>query len=300
MIRRAGDVIPQVRSVIESKRPKNAKRVNLPLRCPSCDSPVVHPEDEAVARCSASANRCLAQLKEGLRHFASRLAMDIDGLGDKILEQMVDQGLVGNPADLYQLQLEQIAALDRLADKSAQNLLDALQASKKTTLARFIYALGIREVGEATAANLAAYFGDITALIGATAEALEYVDDVGPIVAAKIHEYFQDDGNIEVIERLLEAGVHWPVVEVSSDSKPLQDQTWVLTGTLEQMPRNQAKEKLMALGAKVAGSVSKKTTQVVAGPGAGSKLEKAQSLEIPVMDEAGLMALFAELGVDVD
>ena len=300
MIRRAGDVIPQVRSVIESKRPKNAKRVNLPLRCPSCDSPVVHPEDEAVARCSASANRCPAQLKEGLRHFASRLAMDIDGLGDKILEQMVDQGLVGNPADLYQLQLEQIAALDRLADKSAQNLLDALQASKKTTLARFIYALGIREVGEATAANLAAYFGDITALIGATAEALEYVDDVGPIVAAKIHEYFQDDGNIEVIERLLEAGVHWPVVEVSSDSKPLQDQTWVLTGTLEQMPRNQAKEKLMALGAKVAGSVSKKTTQVVAGPGAGSKLEKAQSLEIPVMDEAGLMALFAELGVDVD
>ena len=285
MIRRAGDVIPQIVSVIESKRPKNAQAIHLPIECPSCGSAVQQIEDEAVARCSASHNVCPAQRKEGLKHFASRLAMDIDGLGDKILEQMVDLELVHTAADLYQLELEQIAGLERLADKSAKNLLDALQKSKDTTLNRFIYALGIREVGEATALNLANHFGDIDSLMIAEIESLEQVDDVGPIVANRIANFFASEENVSVVKRLQASGVNWPQLTKSDEAQRLTGQTWVLTGTLEQMSRNEAKEKLVAVGAKVAGSVSKKTTQVVAGPGAGSKLTKAQELGVPVMDE---------------
>lgn len=298
MIRRAGDVIPQVRSVIESKRKKNAAAIRLPAVCPSCESPVVRPDDEAVARCSATANRCPAQRKEGLKHFASRLAMDIDGLGDKILEQMVDAGLIETPADLYGLELAQIAGLDRLAEKSAQNLLDALEASKKTTLARFIYAMGIREVGEATAANLANHYKVLPALINTAREELEAVDDVGPVVATRILEFFADQANVDVVNRLVGVGVFWPEIAKSDTAVVLEGQTWVLTGTLERMPRTRAKELLISLGAKVAGSVSNKTTQVVAGPGAGSKLDKAQALGVPVMDEAALLAFFAQHGIE--
>ncbi len=295
MIRRAGDVIPQVMSVIESKRPAKAAAIELPADCPACGSPIVNVGDEAVARCSASPSYCPAQRKEGLRHFASRLAMDIDGLGDKIIEQMVETGLVEHAGDLYRITHEQIAGLDRLADKSAANLVEALEASKETTLARFIYALGIREVGEATAANLANHFGDLPPLMGASAEDLEKVDDVGPVVATKIVDFFADDGNVEVIEALITGGVHWPVVDRSDASAlPLENQTWVLTGTLEQMARNDAKALLVGLGAKVAGSVSGKTSQVVAGPGAGSKLTKAEELGVPVMDEAEFLAFLAD------
>ncbi|MEM7079795.1 MAG: NAD-dependent DNA ligase LigA [Pseudomonadota bacterium] len=285
IIRRAGDVIPQVMGVVEAKRPANARAIALPQTCPVCDSAVVRVDDEAVARCSASHNVCPAQRKEGLKHFASRLAMDIDGLGDKIIEQLVERDMVANAADLYTLSVEDFAGLDRLAEKSAQNLIQALDASRATTLARLIYALGIREVGEATAANLAMYFGDLPPLMDADAEALEAVDDVGPIVASRIVEFFAAKENRAVVGRLSDA-LTWEKVEVKADTLALQGQTWVLTGTLEIMPRNDAKALLVGLGAKVAGSVSAKTTQVVAGPGAGSKLAKAQSLDIPVMDEA--------------
>ncbi len=286
MIRRAGDVIPQVVSVIESKRPKQAKIIELPKNCPSCDSPILHLDDEAVARCGASHNVCPAQRKEGLKHFASRLAMDIDGLGDKILEQLVDLGRVKNSADLYELSLDDIAGLERMGQKSAQNLLDALDRSKTTTFARFIYALGIREVGEATAANLAGHFKELDLLMSADINQLEAVDDVGPVVASRISAFFADEDNKKVVRALLSAGVNWPSIERHGKDDLLAGQTWVLTGTLEVMSRNEAKAVLSKLGAKVAGSVSKKTHQVVAGPGAGSKLSKAESQGVPVMDEA--------------
>ncbi len=298
MIRRAGDVIPQVVSVIESKRPKNATEVELPSLCPSCGSEIIRPEDEAVARCSASHNICPAQRKEGLKHFASRLAMDIDGLGDKLVEQFVDQGMVSTAVDLYRLDVEAIAGLERMAQKSGQNLVDALEASKETTLARFIYALGIREVGEATAANLATHFRTIEAVMSADVASLEEVDDVGPIVADKISRFFADQENVAVVNGLVEAGVRWPAIEErSAEELSLAGQTWVLTGTLEQMPRNDAKALLVGLGAKVSGSVSAKTTQVVAGPGAGSKLTKATELEIPVMDEAEFISFLNQHGI---
>ena len=291
MVRRAGDVIPQVASVIADQRPKDAPTIELPRFCPACGSPVVRPEGEAVARCSAAPTLCPAQRKEGLRHFASRLAMDIEGLGEKLIDQFVENGLVRTPADLYRLEAENLSELPRMGEKSAQNLVDALQASKSTTLARFIYALGIREVGEATAQSLANHFGALDALRAATPEVLEVVPDVGPIVAEKIAAYFGNPDNSAVVDELVKAGVFWPAIEAVADSLPLAGQTWVLTGTLERMSRNEAKEKLVALGAKVAGSVSGKTAQVVAGPGAGSKLAKAEQLAVPVMDEAGLMDL---------
>ncbi len=298
MIRRAGDVIPQVINVIEAKRPKGARRIKLPKNCPACGSPIVRPEDEAVARCSASHFVCPAQRKEGLKHFASRLAMDIDGLGDKLVEQLVDVGLVDNAADLYDLDVEALTGLERMATKSAQNLVDALEASRETTFAKFIYALGIREVGEATALNLAAHFGDLEPLLAAEAEALEQVPDVGPIVASRIVEFFAERENLRVVERLA-AALRWAAVDPPApDAQPFAGQTWVLTGTLEKMPRNDAKALLVGLGAKVAGSVSAKTTQVVAGPGAGSKLDKATALDIPVMDEAEFLAVLANHGID--
>ena len=294
MVRRAGDVIPQVASVIVEQRPEGAPAIELPESCPACGSPVARPEGEAVARCSAAPTLCPAQRKEGLRHFASRLAMDIEGLGEKLIDQFVENGLVRTPADLYRLEGECLSELPRVGEKSAQNLLDALQASKSTTLARFIYALGIREVGEATAQSLANHFGGLEALRDATPEVLEVVPDVGPIVAEKIAAYFDNPDNAKAVDELVEVGIAWPAIEAVADSLPLAGQTWVLTGSLEQMSRNEAKQRLTDLGAKVAGSVSGKTAQVVAGPGAGSKLVKAEQLEVPVMDEAGFMELLSD------
>ncbi len=301
MVRRAGDVIPQVVKVVDGKRPKDAVAVNLPARCPVCGSEIVREGEEAVARCSGGVLRCEAQRKEGLKHFASRLAMDIEGVGDKLLEQLVEAGLVTDPSDLYRLDLDTLVTLPRMGLKSGENVLTAINHSKQTTLARFIYALGIREVGEATAANLAGHFGDLEPLLAADTDLLETVSDVGPVVARNIADYFSDPLHLQMISRLREVGVQWEVVDVPTvGSRPLEGQTWVLTGTLEKLTRDRARAHLVSLGAKVAGSVSKKTSQVVAGPGAGSKLEKAETLSVPVMDEAGLLQLLEVHGVSID
>ncbi|MBT6026358.1 MAG: NAD-dependent DNA ligase LigA [Gammaproteobacteria bacterium] len=300
MIRRAGDVIPQVASVILSQRPGDARAIDLPTQCPSCNSAIVRLDDEVVARCSANRNHCPAQRKECLRHFASRLAFDVDGLGDKIIEQLVAEELVKSAADLFRLDAVQISGLERMGEKSAKNLLQALEKSKQTTFPRFIYSLGIREVGEATALSLAQHFRTLDGLQGATHEALEVVDDVGPVVADSLYHYFQDEENLAVIEQLVALGVQWPEMPVvDTQALPLAGEVWVLTGTLETLARNAAKAFLLALGAKVAGSVSAKTTKVVAGPGAGSKLEKAQQLGLTVLEEKDLITLLKEHGIDV-
>jgi len=292
IIRRAGDVIPQVVKVVEERRPDNAREIVFPDHCPVCGSPVERVSGEAVARCSGGLI-CAAQRKQAIKHFASRKAMDIDGLGDKLVEQLVDRDLVHSVADLYRLTGEQLAGLERMAEKSAANLLAALEDSRETTLPRFLYALGIREVGEATARGLAQYFGSLEALSQADTEALQEVPDVGPVVAHFVWEFFQQRENLEVVEELRALGVTWPE-ETSPDesSQPLAGETWVLTGSLESMGRAEAKEKLQQLGARVAGSVSAKSSCVVAGPGAGSKLSKAQKLDVPVIDEDELLALF--------
>ena len=290
LVRRAGDVIPQILSVIKEETDSEDRGgIELPNQCPACGSPVVRPEGEVVARCSAAATLCPAQRKEGLQHYASRLAMDIEGLGYKLVDQLVETGMVKTPADLYRLDAEKLAALPRMGEKSAQNLLQALSDSRSTSLARFIYALGIREVGEATAQNLAKHFGDLRPLRDASVEALEVVADVGPIVAAKLASYFNNPDNRALVDDLIAEGVRWPAVPAQVAAMPLAGQTWVLTGTLEEMPRSEAKQKLVGLGAKVAGSVSKNTAQVVAGPGAGSKLARAGELSVPVMDEAAFL-----------
>ncbi|WP_461484100.1 NAD-dependent DNA ligase LigA [Porticoccus sp.] len=292
IIRRAGDVIPQVVKVVEERRPADAREITFPDHCPVCGSPVERVANEAVARCSGGLI-CAAQRKQAIKHFASRKAMDIDGLGDKLVEQLVDQGLVHSVADIYRLSREQLAALDRMADKSAANLIDALEASKQITLPRFIYALGIREVGEATARSLAQHFGNLDELQSASPETLQEVPDVGPVVAHFVWEFFQQAENLDVIGSLKDVGVHWPDPSPADTSEqPLAGQTWVLTGTLETMGRAEAKEKLQQLGAKVSGSVSARSACVVAGPGAGSKLAKARELDIPVVDEAALLELF--------
>ena len=291
IIRRAGDVIPQVAQVVLDRRPAQTRKVSLPKRCPVCDSPVERSETEAVARCTGGVT-CPAQLKEGIKHFASRRAMDVEGLGDKLVEQMVDEGLISSVADLYALTLEQIANLERMGTKSAQNLLDALEKSRSTTLPRFIYALGIREVGEATAATLAAHFGTLDALVHADEAQLLEVSDVGPVVTHYMLDVFKQSKHLKLIDQLQKHGVHWKEGAVADKAAlPLNGLTYVLTGTLEAMSRDEAKDKLQALGAKVAGSVSKATDYVVAGPGAGSKLSKAEQLGIPVLDEAQLLAL---------
>ncbi|WP_461481791.1 NAD-dependent DNA ligase LigA [Porticoccus sp.] len=292
IIRRAGDVIPQVVKVVEEQRPADARDIIFPEHCPVCGSPVERVPGEAVARCSGGLI-CAAQRKQAIKHFASRKAMDIDGLGDKLVEQLVDQGLVHSVADLYRLSGEQLAGLERMAEKSATNLLAALAASRETTLPRFLYALGIREVGEATARSLAQHFGNLDAMQGADTLSLQEVPDVGPVVAHFVWEFFQQPENLAVLDELRAVGVHWPDVQPPDQStQPLAGQTWVLTGTLESMGRAEAKEKLQQLGAKVAGSVSANSSCVVAGPGAGSKLAKAQQLGVPVMDEAQLLELF--------
>ncbi len=287
IVRRAGDVIPEIVGVVTARRPENAVEFVMPKQCPVCDSAVERAEGEAVARCSGGLY-CAAQRKEALKHFASRKAMDIDGLGDKLVEQLVDAELVKDPADLFQLTSEQLSGLERMGDKSAENLVNALQAAKHTRFARFLYALGIREVGEATARALALHFVDLNKLKAATEEQLLEIEDVGPIVAQHIVTFFQQSHNLEVIDRLLAQGIDWPEEKPAFSDSVLNGKTIVLTGTLDILSRSEAKEKLLALGAKVAGSVSAKTDFVVAGRDAGSKRNKAESLGIPVVDEAQL------------
>ena len=294
IVRRAGDVIPEVVGVLPERRPAGAVMPELPDHCPVCEADVVRGEGESVARCSGGLY-CPAQRKEALKHFASRRAMDIEGLGDKLVEQLVDANLLHDPADIYTLRLEQLVALERMGEKSAQNLLHAIETSKHTSLPRFLFALGIREVGESTAATLAQHFSSLQAIEAASEEALLEVADVGPVVARHIHGFFAQTHNREVIERLRSLGVHWPdIVRPNLDAQPLAGQTFVLTGTLQNMSRDEAKQALQALGAKVAGSVSKKTSIVVAGEAAGSKLSKAEELGIPVWDEERLKALLQQ------
>ena len=297
-IRRAGDVIPQVVKVVPEKRPEGAVEVVMPSQCPVCDSDIVQIEGEAVARCSGGLY-CPAQRKEAIRHYASRKAMDIEGLGDRLIEVLVDEGMVNTVADLYRLTRFQLASLDRMGDKSAANLVAAIDRARHPVLWRFLYALGIREVGEATAKSLASHFGTLEAVSEADDEALQAVPDVGPIVAGHIHSFFDQPHNQETLQALRDAGVSWQEEQVvPAEAKPLAGETWVLTGTLSQMTRDQAKEKLEKLGAKVAGSVSKKTACVVAGEAAGSKLAKAEQLGVPVLDEDGLLALLKEHGIE--
>jgi DNA ligase (NAD+) len=295
VIQRAGDVIPKVVSVIREKRPKKTKAIKLPAACPACGSEVFQPEGEVIARCVGGL-QCSAQRKESIRHFASRLAFDVEGLGDKLVNQLVDEGLIESPADLYQLTESQLVELERMAPKSANNLLAALVKSKLTTLPRFIYALGIQEVGESTARSLALHFRDLSPLRTATEEALQEVPDVGPIVAKKIAHFFAQPVNNAVIDALIDHGIRWEVEDNGADSEALQGQTFVLTGTLTSLTRNEAKARLQSLGAKVSGSVSAKTSYVVAGDAAGSKLTKAQELEVPVLSEQELIELLDRHG----
>ncbi|WP_058912667.1 NAD-dependent DNA ligase LigA [Entomohabitans teleogrylli] len=297
VIRRAGDVIPQVVGVVVSERPENAREVLFPTHCPVCGSDVERVEGEAVARCTGGLI-CAAQRKEALKHFVSRRAMDVDGMGEKIIDQLVEKEYVHTPADLFNLTPGLLTGLDRMGTKSAQNLADALEKSKETTFARFLYALGIREVGEATAAGLASYYGSLEALMAASVEELQQVPDVGIVVANHVSHFFNEESNREVIAELIgKCGIHWPapvVVRAEEIDSPFAGKTVVLTGSLSQMSRDDAKARLVALGAKVAGSVSKKTDLVVAGEAAGSKLAKAQELGIEVIDEAEMLRLLGE------
>ncbi|CAA0084630.1 DNA ligase [BD1-7 clade bacterium] len=292
VIRRAGDVIPQIVSVVESRRPATSTgEVVFPSACPVCGSAVERTEGEVVARCSGGIS-CMAQSKRAIEHFVSRKAMDIDGLGDKLVEQLVDEGLVANIADLYHIRWDDVVKLERMGEKSATNLLSAIKSSKVTTLAKFLYALGIREVGEATARALADHFKSLDAIEAASEEALLEVDDVGPVVSRHIVMFFANEHNREIVERLISAGIDWPKVEENDiGGKSLDGMVIVLTGNLESMGRSEAKEKLQALGAKVTGSVSAKTSLLIAGPGAGSKLAKAESLGIDVADEQDLIKM---------
>ncbi|WP_286911437.1 NAD-dependent DNA ligase LigA [Idiomarina sp. UBA4520] len=290
-IRRAGDVIPQVVSVLKEKRPDNTQEIAFPTRCPVCDSDVERIEGEAVARCSGGLY-CAAQRKEAIKHFASRKAMDIDGLGDKLVDVLVEKDWVKSPADLYRLSKAELATLPRMAAKSAENLKSAIAATQETTLARFLYALGIREVGEATAKALARHFKTFDAVQSASSEQLQEVPDVGTVVAEHIVRFFRESHNENVVKELREF-VHWPEGEEAGDiqSDRLAGNTYVITGTLSTMTRDEAKQALEALGAKVSGSVSKKTTALIAGESAGSKLTKAQSLGLSILSEDELKEL---------
>lgn len=288
IVRRAGDVIPQIVKAVPEKRLPGAQPIVFPERCPVCQSSVKRVEGEAVARCTGGLF-CGAQTKEAIKHYASRKAMDIDGLGDKLVEALVDHELIYSVADLYELKLEKLINLERMAQKSAENLLNSIETSKQTTLPKFLFSLGIREVGEATAQTLANNFGSLEAVIAASAEELLEVEDVGPIVAGHIVEFFRNPDNLSIVEALRYFGVQWKDIDQTAEALPLKGQTWVLTGTLETMSRAEAKDRLQQLGAKVSGSVSAKTYAVVAGPGAGSKLKKAQALEIQVLTEESLI-----------
>ncbi len=293
IVRRAGDVIPEVARVVLDKRKSGARKVQLPKQCPVCGSAVIRAEGDAVARC-VGGMLCGAQRREGIKHFASRRAMDIDGLGDKLVEQLCDAGLVESLSDLYELTVEQLAQLPRMAEKSATNLVAALEASKQTTLGRFIFGLGIREVGETGAASLADHFGSLDAIMAADETQLESVDDIGPVASNSVVNYFSIDANRRMVNELIERGIQFPIVEKETIEPVLDGSTFVLTGTLSTMTRDEAKQKLQRLGAKVSGSVSKKTTAVYAGESPGSKVTKAESLGVPVHDEAALQALLAQ------
>lgn len=283
-VRRAGDVIPEVVKVVLAKRPDDSQPYKMPRHCPVCGSDLYKPEDEAVWRCPAGL-ACDAQKKESIKHFASRKAMDIEGLGDKLVEQLIDSGLIDTAADLYQLTEPQISGLERMGQKSARNLLRAIEHSKKTTLPRFIYALGIREVGEATALTLANALKSLEALENTNREELQQLPDIGPVVAQKIRAYFNNQANRKTIRELLDSGIHWPDIVTSESDLPLEGITVVLTGKLNQFTRSEAKQGLQNLGAQVTGSVSKNTDFLIAGADAGSKLTKAEVLGIQVVDE---------------
>ena len=297
IIRRAGDVIPQVVAVVLEKRPANASIVTFPEQCPVCGADIERIAGEVVARCTGGLF-CAAQRKEAIKHFSSRKALDIEGLGTKVIEQLVDLELIKTPADLFKLSHATLLQLERMGDKSASKLLAALDKARETTLPRFLYALGIREVGEATANNLALHFLTLEAVMHADVDSLLEVSDVGEIVAKHLYYFFRQPDNQVVVQALVASqeqggcGLHWPAIEkLTADEQPLAGQTFVLTGTLIQLSRSDAKAALQALGAKVAGSVSAKTNCVIAGEAAGSKLVKAQELEIPILDEDGLLAL---------
>ncbi|NMC25592.1 MAG: NAD-dependent DNA ligase LigA [Serratia sp.] len=298
IVRRAGDVIPQVVGVVMDERPENAREVIFPTHCPVCNSDVERVEGEAVARCTGGLI-CGAQRKEALKHFVSRRALDVDGMGDKIIDQLVEKEYVKNPADLFRLTAGKLTGLDRMGPKSAQNVVNALEKAKETTLARFLYALGIREVGEATAANLAAHYGSVEALKAADIDSLKAVPDVGDVVAKHVVNFLSEEHNQQVIDELLspEINIHWPAVQVivpEEIDSPFSGKTVVLTGSLSVLSRDEAKDRLTALGAKVSGSVSKKTDLVIAGEAVGSKLAKAQELGIAVIDEAEMIRLLGE------
>ncbi|HVE89670.1 MAG TPA: NAD-dependent DNA ligase LigA [Burkholderiaceae bacterium] len=294
IVRRAGDVIPEIVAVVPERRPGNAKGFRMPARCPVCGSHVFREEGEAVTRCTGGLV-CGAQRKQALLHFASRRALDIDGLGDKIVDQLVDSGLVRAPADLFNLKTKTLAGLDRMADKSAANLVAALARARSTTLERFIYALGIRHVGESTARDLARHFGKLDPIIDASEDDLLQVPDVGPVVAASIARFFAESHNREGIRELRAVGVHWPESDpVRKPAGALAGKTFVITGTLPTLKRDDAKEMIEAAGGKVSGSVSKKTDYVVAGDDAGSKLAKARELEVSIIDEAQLQKMLGD------
>ncbi len=294
VVRRAGDVIPEVVVVVMDKRPKNTQPITLPTHCPVCHSDVVKAEGEAIARCSGGLF-CQAQRKESIKHFASKTAMNIDGLGDKLVELLVDAGLIDNIADLYTLKLDELRDLERMGQKSAENLLVAIEHSKATTLTKFLFALGIREVGIATARNLALHFGNLDQISHADADTLQTVSDIGPIVALHIVTFFKQQHNLDLIQQLQDLGIHWQEGESKSTLQPLAGKTFVLTGTLTSMSRDEAKEKLQNLGAKVSSSVSAKTSYVVAGDSPGSKHTKAQELGVEILTEAGFLELLQNL-----
>ncbi|MCB5162003.1 NAD-dependent DNA ligase LigA [Marinomonas algarum] len=298
VVHRAGDVIPKVVHVVEEKRPADAEPVSFPDACPVCGSDLEQVEGEAIIRCTGGLV-CAAQLKESLKHFVSRKAMDIDGLGDKLIEQLVDQGLVNTPVDIFTLfeKKDTLLAMERMGKKSVEKLLASIEQAKNTQFNRFIYALGIREVGEATARALTQYFVELEPLMAADQDSLVEVEDVGPVVAQHVRLFFDQAVNRQTIQGLLNAGVMWEKKQaIASDELPLFGKTYVVTGSLSQFSRDQVKEKLQILGAKVSGSVSAKTDCLVAGEKAGSKLTKAQSLEVPVIDEEGVIALLTEHG----
>jgi len=293
IVRRAGDVIPEIVAVVLDRRPADALTITLPAKCPTCGSDVERGEGEAIARCIGGLV-CPDQRKEAIRHFASRLALNIEGFGEKRVDQLVDRGMVETPADLYSLTAEQLADLEGLAEKSAQKLVAAVEKSKETTYARFLYGLGIANVGEATALALANEFGSIEELLDADEERLQQVQDIGPIVATAIHAFFHEPHNVKVIRALLDAGIRWHAAPRKSREQPLLGKTFVITGSLQGMTRDEAKSRLQALGAKVSGSVSKKTTALIVGADPGSKLQDAQSLNIEVWSEEQLRSALGD------
>lgn len=294
IVRRAGDVIPKIVSVVQSARKKGARKISKPDKCPICRSDIEHNEEEVLMRCTGGLF-CRAQRTQSIIHFASRPAMDIDGLGIKLIEQLVDREILKSVADIYTLDMDTLSDLERMAEKSAGNLVSAIEKSKQVPLAQFLFALGIREVGEATAQSLVNAFGELDAIIKASAESLEEIQDIGKIVAHHIRAFFDENHNLEIIDKLLMAGVR-PIesAPINKDELPLNGRTYVVTGTLEAMGRSEAKEKLQQLGARVAGSVSAKTDFVIVGPGAGSKLTKAEELGIEIIDEAAFLSLLEQ------